>query len=144
MLTKLPFCSTFQSIKIRKHKPMLMVDIAVPRDIDEAVNELEDVYLYTVDDLTDIINEGLKSRQEAAVKAEDIIETQAIHFMSWLKSLKSISTLCRFREQAEQIRDAAIEDAIRQLNTQQISQQSAREAFLFSALQRKAANHHGL
>ncbi|MBF0264097.1 MAG: glutamyl-tRNA reductase [Gammaproteobacteria bacterium] len=108
-----------QAIAKRKQRPMLMVDIAVPRDIDERINEIDDVFLYTVDDLTDIINEGLKSRQEAAVKAEDIIETQAVHFMSWIKSLKSINTLCRFREQAEHIRDVAIEEAIKDLNNHQ-------------------------
>ena len=103
------------AIKIRKHRPILMVDIAVPRDIEEQVSELDDIFLYTVDDLKDIINEGLKSRQEAALKAEDIINTQVTHFMIWLKSLKAVNTLCSFREQAEQMRDTAIIDAHKQL-----------------------------
>ncbi|MFK5983879.1 MAG: glutamyl-tRNA reductase [Pseudomonadota bacterium] len=105
-----------QAIRIRKHRPIFMVDIAVPRDIEEQVGELEDIYLYTVDDLQDIINEGLKSRQEAALMAEDIIETQVLHFMSWLKSLSAVNTLCHFREQAEQIRDNCINNAKKQLN----------------------------
>jgi len=104
-----------KAIKIRKHSPIFMVDIAVPRDIEEQVGELEDVYLYTVDDLQDIINEGLKSRQEAALMAEDIIETQVMHFMAWLKSLSSVATLCRYREKAEDIRDTCINNAFKQL-----------------------------
>ena len=104
-----------QAIKIRKHRPIFMVDNAVPRDIEESVGELEDIYLYTVDDLQDIINEGLKSRQEAALMAEDIIETQVIHFMTWLKSLTAVNTLCRFRESAEAMRDNCIKNAVRQL-----------------------------
>jgi glutamyl-tRNA reductase len=103
------------AIKIRKHRPIFMVDIAVPRDIEEQVGDLEDIYLYTVDDLQDIINEGLKSRQEAALMAEDIIETQVLHFMTWLKSLNAVSTLCRFREKAELIRDNCVNNAQKQL-----------------------------
>ncbi len=103
------------AIKARKHRPILMVDIAVPRDIEEQVTELEDVFLYTVDDLQDIINEGLKSRQEAALKAEEIIDSQVIHFMSWLKSLKALSTLRNFRKQAEKHKINAIEQAKKQL-----------------------------
>ena len=59
-----------RAIKARKHRPMLMVDIAVPRDIEPEVGDLRDIYLYTVDDLQEIIQEGLKSRQEAAKQAE--------------------------------------------------------------------------
>jgi len=104
-----------KAIVIRKHSPIFMVDIAVPRDIEEQVSELEDVYLYTVDDLQDIINEGLKSRQEAALMAEDIIETQVVHFMAWLKSLSAVNTLCRYRKKAEDIRDVCINNAFKQL-----------------------------
>jgi len=104
-----------KAIVVRKHSPIFMVDIAVPRDIEEQVSELEDVYLYTVDDLQDIINEGLKSRQEAALMAEDIIETQVSHFMAWLKSLSAVNTLCRYREKAETIRDVCVENAVQQL-----------------------------
>jgi len=120
-----------EAIKIRKHRPIFMVDIAVPRDIEEQVGELEDVFLYTVDDLQEIINEGLKSRQEAALKAEDIIETQVSHFMSWLKSLIVIGTLRRYREQAESIRDKALANAQKQLkngrNPEQVVQELAKQ-----------------
>jgi glutamyl-tRNA reductase len=103
------------AIKARKHRPILMVDIAVPRDIEPEVDELEDVYLYTVDDLKEIIQEGLRSRQEAAKQAEEIIDTQVSHFMGWLRSLNTVATIRAYRERAEQLRDAEVEKAIRQL-----------------------------
>ena len=103
------------AIKARKHRPMLMVDIAVPRDIESEVGELNDVYLYTVDDLQEIIQEGLKSRQEAAKQAEEIIDVQVTRFMGWMQSLDSVSTIRAYREQAERVRDEEIEKARRML-----------------------------
>ena len=103
------------ALKVRKHRPMLMVDIAVPRDIEAEVRDLEDVYLYTVDDLQSIIDEGLRSRQEAALQAEEIIDVQVGHFMGWLKSLESVDLIRRYRNSAEQQRDQVVEAALRQL-----------------------------
>ena len=62
-----------QAIKTRKHRPIFIVDIAVPRDVEPAAGELEDVYLYSVDDLNEVIQENLRSREQAALKAEEII-----------------------------------------------------------------------
>ncbi|MCU7799015.1 MAG: glutamyl-tRNA reductase [gamma proteobacterium symbiont of Lucinoma myriamae] len=103
------------AIKARKHRPIFMVDIAVPRDIEEQVGDLEDIFLYTVDDLKEIIDEGLKSRQEAALKAEEIIDGEVSHFMNWLRSLNSISTMCQYREKSEAIRDEVLSNAKKQL-----------------------------
>ncbi len=99
----------------RKHRPVLMVDIAVPRDIDPAVAELEDVYLYTVDDLQEIIQENLRSRQQAALQAEEIIDTEVEHFMAWLRSHNSFATIRDLRHRAEAVRDQALLRARRQL-----------------------------
>jgi len=104
------------AIKARKHTPIFMVDIAVPRDIEEQVGELEDIFLYTVDDLKEIIDEGLKSRQDAALKAEEIIDVEVSHFMNWLRSLNSISTMCLYREKSELIRDEVLSNAKKQLS----------------------------
>lgn len=104
--------SVESALKIRKHRPMLMVDIAVPRDIEAEVGNLDDVYLYTVDDLQEIIQEGLKSRQEAATQAEEIIETQVSHFMNWIQSLGSVSTIRAVREQAEVRRNEELQRAL--------------------------------
>ncbi len=102
-----------RAIKVRKHRPILMVDIAVPRDIEPEVGKLDDIYLYTVDDLQDIIEEGLKSRQEAAKQAEEIIATEVSHFMGWLRSLDAVATIRAYRESADQLRDAELEKALR-------------------------------
>jgi len=104
-----------RAIKIRKHQPILMVDIAVPRDIEEEVGELDDVYLYTVDDLQEIIDEGLRSRQEAALQAEEIIDTQVTHFMGWLRSLDAVSTIRNYRGKIDVIREAELDKAKRML-----------------------------
>ena len=104
------------ALKARKHRPMLLVDIAVPRDIESQVSELEDVFLYTVDDLQEIISEGLRSRQEAAKQAEEIIDTQVTHFMSWLRSLSAVEVIRDYREKAERLRDEALQQAVRQLH----------------------------
>ena len=104
------------AIKQRKHRPMLMIDIAVPRDIEPEVGDMEDVYLYTVDDLKEIIEEGLKSRQEAAAQAEEIIDTQVSHFMGWLQSLNSVDTIRQFRDHAGSIRDNEVAKAMQMLS----------------------------
>ncbi len=103
------------ALKARKHRPMFMVDIAVPRDIAPEVAELEDVYLYTVDDLHSVIQENMASRQEAARQAEEIIEVQAEHFMGWLRSLDAAATIRAYRAQADAIRREVLEKAKKQL-----------------------------
>ena len=103
------------ALKSRKHRPMFMVDIAVPRDIEPEVGDLSDVYLYTVDDLHEVIEEGRQSREEAAEQAQDIIENQVEHYMGWLRSLEAVDTIRSYREQAEQLRDEAMQNARRQL-----------------------------
>jgi len=104
-----------RALKQRKHRPIFMVDIAVPRDIEPEVGELDDVYLYTVDDLHEVIEEGRNSREEAAKQAEEIIENQVDHFMGWLRSLEGVDTIRAFREQAEEKRDEQLAQAHKQL-----------------------------
>ena len=104
-----------RALKQRKHRPIFMVDIAVPRDIEPEVSELDDVYLYTVDDLQEVIEEGRQSREEAAIQAEEIVLNQVEHFMGWLRSLEGIDTIRSFREQAEQKRDEQLTAAQKQL-----------------------------
>ncbi len=100
-----------RAVRQRRHRPMLMVDIAVPRDIEPEAGELDDVYLYTVDDLKEIIDEGLKSRQEAAMQAEEIIDNQATHFMGWLRSLDAVGTIRAYREQVAGVCDGELRRA---------------------------------
>lgn len=111
----LRFGDVREAIGRRKHRPVFMVDIAVPRDIDPAVGELEDVYLYAIDDLGAVINESFQSRHEAARKAEEIIDTHVSHFMGWLGTLDMVSTICALRAHAEAIRDDSVHWAQRRL-----------------------------
>ncbi|MGH8549787.1 MAG: glutamyl-tRNA reductase [Methylococcales bacterium] len=100
------------AIKQRKHKPMLMIDLAVPRDIEPEVEQLRDVYLYTVDDLKNTIEENLKSRMEAADKAEEIIDGQVEQFLAWLRGEDAVSTIQALRAQAEMTRDDTLNWAL--------------------------------
>lgn len=103
------------AIKKRKHKPMFMVDLAVPRDIEPEVEQLPDVYLYTVDDLRNTIEESMKTRREAAEQAEEIIDTRVEHFLAWLRAQGASATIRDFRGQAEAIRNEALGKALTSL-----------------------------
>jgi glutamyl-tRNA reductase len=99
---------TRKALRQRKHRPVFMVDIAVPRDIDPAVAEFEDVYLYTVDDLQQVIQENLRSREDAARQAEEIIDVQVERFMAWLRAQDAVSSIRRYRERAERQRQEVL------------------------------------
>lgn len=103
------------ALKKRKHRPIFMVDLAVPRDIEFEVGELNDIYLYTVDDLNDVIEENLQARQEAAREAEQIIELQVDQFVSWLKTLDAVPMIRALRENADQLRRRELDKARRML-----------------------------
>ncbi len=105
-----------RALKRRKHRPMFMVDIAVPRDIEAEVEELSDVYLYTVDDLREVIEENVKSRETAAREAESLIEHGTLEFMHQLRSLDAVETLRALRQHAEKARDQELEKALKMLN----------------------------
>lgn len=104
------------ALKQRKNRPMFMVDIAVPRDIDPAINDLENVYLYTVDDLQEIIESNKASRQTAALEAEEIIELQANNFITQLNAIQQVKPLIqKYRQQAMLLKDEALSHAMHQL-----------------------------
>jgi glutamyl-tRNA reductase len=115
-----------RALKKRKHRPIFMVDIAVPRDIEPEVAELEDVYLYTVDDLDEVIQENLKSRQDAAEQAKEIIQTHADEFMGWIRSLDATSLIQDFRQRSESIRDEVLGKALQQLQAGRPADEVAR------------------
>ena len=118
------------AIKKRRRQPMLMVDIAVPRDIEAEVGELDDVFLYTVDDLEHIVDEGRRSRQEAADEAEEIIEHQTEEFMSWQRSLQAVDTVRAVRDRAVEQQQALLIKANARLSAgdapEQVLEQMAR------------------
>ncbi len=104
-----------RALKERKHKPIFMVDLAVPRDIEPEVAKLSDVYLYTIDDLQNVIELNLQSRKEAADQAEEIIDLEVEKFSSWLRSQSVVHTVRTFREKAEVHRDDVLEKARKML-----------------------------
>jgi glutamyl-tRNA reductase len=101
-----------RALKERKHNLMFMVDIAVPRDIEAEVADLDDVYLYTVDDLKDVIDEGVRSRQEAAKAAEVMIEEGLETYKEAERSLDAVDSIRDYRARMESIRDDEIERAM--------------------------------
>lgn len=104
-----------RALKKRKRRPIFMVDIAVPRDIEPEVGNLEDIYLYCVDDLQEIIEESLQSRREAAEQAEEIIDNQVEHFIAWLRTQDAVPVIRAIRERAESESDYLLEKAKKQL-----------------------------
>jgi glutamyl-tRNA reductase len=103
------------ALRQRRHKPMFMVDIAVPRDIEPEVGELEDIYLYSVDDLHEVVSENLKSRQGAADAAEQLVAAGADSFMQQLRERAAVDVLRACRQQAESLRDEELSRALRLL-----------------------------
>lgn len=93
-----------RAIKLRKHRPIFIVDLAVPRDVEPEVAELDDVFLYYVDDLADIVKEGLDSRLSAVAQAETIIESNVSDFMRWMATREMVPTIRALRDQAERFR----------------------------------------
>ncbi|WP_028081536.1 glutamyl-tRNA reductase [Solimonas soli] len=104
-----------RAVRSRRRKPVIMIDLAVPRDIDPKIAELEDIYLYTIDDLRAVIAENLKLREEAARQAEVLISTQAEAFTRWLESRDAGSTIAQLRARARHSRDEVLEKARRKL-----------------------------
>jgi glutamyl-tRNA reductase len=100
------------ALKKRKHKPIFMVDIAVPRDIEPEVEELADVYLYTVDDLQEVIQDNLRARQTAADVAQEIIDQEAEDWSRQQRSLAVVDTIRAFRDSVEKIRDEEVDKAL--------------------------------
>ncbi|AIA71001.1 glutamyl-tRNA reductase [Pectobacterium atrosepticum SCRI1043] len=93
-----------RTLKARRNQPMLMVDIAVPRDIEPEVGKLPNVYLYSVDDLHAIIQHNLAQRKAAAVQAESIVQQESSDFMAWLRAQSAVETIRDYRAQADELR----------------------------------------
>lgn len=106
-----------QAIKARKHRPMFMIDLSVPRNIELQVRDISDVYLYGIDDLQTIAAEHKRYRFNAAKQADMIIDGEATKFMSWLQSQHEISTIQAFRHNCEIQRDQALSEALQQLHS---------------------------
>jgi glutamyl-tRNA reductase len=94
---------------------MFMVDLAVPRDIEEEIGRLDDVFLYTVDDLAQVVESGMESRQAAVVDAENIIASRVQDFLGWLQSRDNVPVIRALRDAAERQRRHELEHALKLL-----------------------------
>jgi glutamyl-tRNA reductase len=104
-----------RAIKSRRRKPMFIVDLAVPRDVEPEVSRLDDVYVHTVDDLGRIVQTGSETRQAAVAQAEAIIETGVRDFEEWVKARRSVPVIQNLRSRAETLRRRELERALKQL-----------------------------
>ena len=104
-----------RALKLRKHRPILMVDIAVPRDIEPEVGGLNDVYLYSIDDLHRMVDDNLRNRQHETRHASRVVEEGVAAFMHKLRSLQALDSVKELRTRAEALRDAETARALRAL-----------------------------
>ncbi|HDI79109.1 MAG TPA: glutamyl-tRNA reductase [Desulfobacteraceae bacterium] len=92
------------SLRKRKNRPLFFIDIAVPRDIDPEINRLDNVYLYDIDDLKEVVKKNMERRKDEAIKAGRIVDEEVIKFERWLKTLDVVPTIKSLKEKAETIR----------------------------------------
>ncbi|OHX22130.1 glutamyl-tRNA reductase [Chromobacterium sphagni] len=104
-----------RAIKQRRHRPIFMLDLAVPRDIELEVAQLDDVFLYSVDDIAGIVEVGKEARQSAAAEAETIIQARVAEFSDWLKKRETVPLIRALRDEADRARRHALEAAMKQL-----------------------------
>jgi glutamyl-tRNA reductase len=104
-----------QALRGRRRRPVFMIDLAVPRDIEPRIGTLDDVYLYTIDDLRNVVAENRRLREDAAQQAERLIETQAQVFTRWLEARDAADTIRALRAQAERHREEVLARADRRL-----------------------------
>lgn len=103
------------ALRARRHKPMVLVDLAVPRDVEAEVGQVDDVFLYTLDDLGQIVESGLEARQSAVVEAEAIIDQRVDNFLHWLDAREAVPTIRALRDAGERMRRHELEHALKAL-----------------------------
>jgi glutamyl-tRNA reductase len=103
-------------MKERRHKPIFIIDISVPRNIDPAVNEIDNIYLYNIDDLQDIVDSNILERRKEAEAAEGIVGKAVESFLAWEKSLEAVPTIVEIKERMEVIRKEELEKIMNKLN----------------------------
>ena len=104
-----------RSVRQRRHRPVLMIDLAVPRDIEDEVSRLDDVFLYTVDDLREVVDAGLEGRRLAVAEAESIIDTQVNAFMNWMVQRQSVPLIQELHARSDAVRQQEVERARKML-----------------------------
>jgi len=105
-----------KAIHKRKNKPIFFIDIAVPRDIEPEVNDLENVYLYDIDDLQGVVAANLKEREKEAEGAMEIIQNEVTKFNHWVESLDAVPTIIEMRNRADNIRKKELDKTLKKLD----------------------------
>ncbi len=123
-------------MKDRKQRPVFLIDISVPRNIDPKINDLDNVYLYNIDDLQGIVDANMFERKKEAEKAEKIIEEEIEPFLKWLSSLDSVPTIVALREKAEEIKREEFEKLMNRFPDMEEGQKKAIE-YMASAIMNK-------
>jgi len=103
------------AMRRRRQRPLFMIDIGVPRDLDPGINDLDNVYLYNIDDLKEVVAENRERRKEAAVQAERLVAAESLKFMDWLQTLSVYPTIISLREKAQAICQAEIKKTLSHL-----------------------------
>ncbi|OAM30017.1 glutamyl-tRNA reductase [Eikenella longinqua] len=104
-----------RALRGRRRQPVFLLDLAVPRDIEAEVAELGDAYLYTVDDMMQVVNSGLAARQQAAAEAEQMVESKVEEFMSWQRRRQSVPLIRSLRDEGERARQQVLENTLKLL-----------------------------
>lgn len=125
-----------RAMKQRKHRPLLVLDLAVPRDVEPEVADIADVYLYTVDDLQAIVQDNLKHRQFAAEQAEQLIELEAEEFRRWQQSLSAVETICDYRAKIKELTQQELKKANLRLQHEDLSSEQVLQHFAYRLSQR--------
>ena len=105
-------------LRVRRNRPMFFIDMAVPRDIDPEANQLDNVYVYDIDDLNNVIETNLEERQREAAKAEEIVSSEVLQFRRWLEAQQVTPTIVTLRRKFEELKDAEVAKALQVLGTE--------------------------
>lgn len=124
------------SLRKRRNRPLFFIDIAVPRDVEPRVNDLDNVYVYDIDDLKGVIQINMAQRQEEAVKAERIVEEEVIKFEKWLNTLEVVPTIISLKEKAESIRQTELKRSLTSLTALSSSQLEMLEKLTLSIIEK--------
>ncbi len=121
-----------EAMRRRKQRPLFLIDIAVPRDLDPAINALDNVYLYNIDDLREVVEQGWQRRQQEAARAERLVAAETVKFQDWLQTLEVYPTIIALKDKAAGICEAELKKTLAQLGPVSDEQRQSLEVLLTS------------
>jgi glutamyl-tRNA reductase len=124
------------AMRRRKQRPLFLIDIAVPRDLDPAINDLDNVYLYNIDDLQEVVEQGWQARRQEAARAERLVAAETVKFQEWLQTLEVYPTIIALRDKAGAICEVELKKTLGHLGPVSEEQRQALEVLLNSVTQK--------